>query len=63
MPPSSKRFSSFCWYPSAFPVTMVVAVIVILTLIGRGFAYLIIVTEDEPPGHVIFNATLSRLGR
>jgi hypothetical protein len=42
--------------------TIVVAV-VILNLIGHGFAYLIIVTEDEPPGHVLFNAALPRLGR
>ncbi|PSN41253.1 Protocadherin-like wing polarity protein stan [Blattella germanica] len=63
MPSSSKRFSPFCWYPSVSPIILVVAAIVVLNLIGQGFAYLIIVTEDEPPGHVVFNATLPRLGR
>jgi hypothetical protein len=63
MHPSSKQFSPFCWYPSTSPIYTVVAAVVVLTLIGHGFAYLIIVTEDEPPGHVVFNASLLRLGR
>lgn len=51
-------FSPFSWYICL----LIVTIVTVLNLIGHGFAYLIIVTEDEPPGHVIFNTTLQRLG-
>ncbi|XP_066994105.2 protocadherin-like wing polarity protein stan [Anabrus simplex] len=54
--------------PALFPPMMwhissiVMIVLLVLNIIGHGFSYLIIITEDEPPGHIIFNATLPRLG-
>ncbi|XP_049833037.1 protocadherin-like wing polarity protein stan isoform X1 [Schistocerca gregaria] len=55
----SRKSSLFSSLSSCIAIAVVV---IVLNFIGCGNGYLIIVSEDEPPGSVIFNATLPRLG-
>ncbi|XP_063227767.1 protocadherin-like wing polarity protein stan [Bacillus rossius redtenbacheri] len=56
---NSLPYFPFCW--RLLPV--IIIIIIVLNIIGHGSCYLIIITEDEPPGHVIFNTSLPPLGR
>ncbi|KAJ8866707.1 hypothetical protein PR048_032568 [Dryococelus australis] len=56
---NSLPYFPFCW--RLLPV--IIIIIIVLNIIGHGSCYLIIITEDEPPGHVVFNTSLPPLGR
>nr|CAD7592898.1 unnamed protein product [Timema genevievae] len=56
---NSLPYFPFSW--RLLPV--IIIIIIVLNIIGHGFTYLIIITEDDPPGEIVFNASLPTLGR
>nr|CAD7570225.1 unnamed protein product [Timema californicum] len=56
---NSLPYFPFSW--RLLPV--IIIIIIVLNIIGHGSTYLIIITEDDPPGEVVFNASLPTLGR
>nr|CAD7434483.1 unnamed protein product [Timema monikensis] len=56
---NSLPYFPFSW--RLLPV--IIIIIIVLNIIGHGSTYLIIITEDDPPGEIVFNASLPTLGR